>query len=452
MKINYKPHKNHDPYRNIELSLFYLALKTHGGFAQGIQTRQINSQSLKIIPLYAPNFYNTPKSDFLKNEIVEKALAFWQNALSVKRPSNRNILIRRDCVNDRHWFTPLKNGSIDIVCEQTCLESAKCHTMQVPKNYLQACRTRSGTSGFDGSGIPGNGYIMIIDASPAGLCNDEWLIAYANSCQLEGNTDRPVLGFINFCPNRLDEKYPFSKMLLYTAIHEIGHALGFNRNLYAFYRDESGKPRTQRDRVTGMPNTKRGEFGVFAPSNKSTDPWCDYFDTTRAKCVSYNKAYNYCNMLRYPQPVSPEKQHVKNHKDGQFLAGDSKLHDGCAFFQPMSNIRGTDHSSVCTHEENNSRLGQNPLMQHFGPNSMCVGHGENEIWVLNTNGGVQYIGDMGASCHKYECGNGLAITIGRNIISCPQQGGTVALNAQMNLGLIKGYVECPPCKQVCRQC
>ncbi|CAH8577511.1 unnamed protein product [Schistosoma curassoni] len=97
--------------------------------------------------------------------------------------------------------------------------------MQVPDNFLQACRTRYGTTGSDGFGIPGDGYLMIVDASPGGLCNDNWLLAYANACQLEGNTDRPILGFINFCPNRLDENYPMSKVLLYTAIHEMGHAL-----------------------------------------------------------------------------------------------------------------------------------------------------------------------------------------------------------------------------------
>ncbi|RTG86283.1 uncharacterized protein DC041_0001637, partial [Schistosoma bovis] len=50
----------------------------------------------------------------------------------------------------------------------------------------------------------------------------------------------------------------------------------------------------------------------------------------------------------------------------------------------------------------------------------------------------------------YRCGNGLAIMIGPNTISCPKQGGTVALNVQGNLGLIKGFVQCPPCNEVCR--
>lgn len=55
---------------------------------------------------------------------------------------------------------------------------------------MKACRTRYGTTGSDGFGIPGDGYLMIVDASPGGLCNDNWLLAYANACQLEGNTDR----------------------------------------------------------------------------------------------------------------------------------------------------------------------------------------------------------------------------------------------------------------------
>ncbi|VDP25703.1 unnamed protein product [Schistosoma margrebowiei] len=65
------------------------------------------------------------------NEIVDKALDFWQNALSVKRPSNRNLLIRR------LWLFPSKNQSLDTVCEHACDPSVKCHTMQVPANFLQ---------------------------------------------------------------------------------------------------------------------------------------------------------------------------------------------------------------------------------------------------------------------------------------------------------------------------
>ncbi|CAH8594993.1 unnamed protein product [Schistosoma haematobium] len=408
------------------------------------------------------------------------------------------------------------------------------------------------------------------------------MIAYANACQLEGNTDRPILGFISFCPNRLDENYSMSKVLLYTAIHEMGHALGFNRNLYAFYRDEHGRPRTQRDPATGMPSTPRDEFGIFAPSNdvvkevtrtwkstkvsltrkigafvlpnvlkfarshfncpsldgvdlenegssathlthfekrvvhdelmsgsvelpsivsgltlsvfqdsgwydvnhkmagnwkwgknlgcefitkscseymairrsrkEPTGPWCDYFDLTRAQCVSYNNAYNYCNVNLYQQRIEPDKQHVTNHQEREFLAGDSKLHDGCVLFQPVLNISGTGQTSVCTHEEDNQRLAVNPLIQQFGPSSLCVNHGNNKRWVLNTNSGIQSTGDMGASCHVYRCGNGLAIMIGPNTISCPKQGGTVALNVQGNLGLIKGFVQCPPCNEVCRRC
>ncbi|CAI2730443.1 unnamed protein product [Schistosoma spindalis] len=372
---------------------------THGGFTQGIQTRQINNQGLKIIPLFASNFNKTLKSKFLK-----------------------------------------------------------------------ACRTRYGTTGSDGSGIPGNGYLMIIDASPDGLCNDKWLIAYANACQLEGNTDRPILGFINFCPNRLDENYPMSKMLLYTAIHEIGHALEFARrhfncpSLDGVDLENEGSSATllthfekrvvHDELMSGsveLPSIISGlTLSVFQDSgNEPTGPWCDYFDLTRAQCVSYNNAYNYCNMNRFQQRIEPDKQHVTNHVEREFLAGDSKLHDGCALFQPVPNINGTGQTSVCTHDENNQRLGVNPLMQQFGPNSMCVNHGNNERWVLNTNRGIQSTGDMGASCHVYQCGNGLTIMIGPNTISCPKQGGTMALTVQGKLGLIKGFVQCPPCSEVC---
>ncbi|CAH8856347.1 unnamed protein product [Trichobilharzia szidati] len=553
----------------------------HGGFSQGVQTRQMGSQRLQIVPLFAPTFHRAPKVQFLKTQIVDKALEFWHQALSVKRPSNKKILVRRDCVNDRLRFYPQNNGTFETICDINCMPSAKCHTVEIPQQYLQACRTPQGTTGSDGSGIPGHAYLMVIDASPAGPCSDGWLLAYANACQLEQGTDRPITGYINFCPNRLDENYPMKTILLSTAIHEMGHALGFNRNLYAFYRDESGRPRTPRHPNTGMPNTPQGEFGIYAASqevvmevpriwksarttvrrnvavmvlpnvlkfarshfncpnldgvdlenegssatylthfekrvvhdelmagsaelpsvvsrltlsvfqdsgwynvnfnmasewkwgknlgcdfvtkscseflmiqrgrNGPTGPWCDFFDHNRVQCATHNDAFNYCNMIRHNEPIPPEKQHITNTNglnpnDINFLAGESKLHDGCAVFQPIPNLFNEGYTSVCSHEENNRLIKNNPLMQQFGPNSMCVNHG-----VRWTSGG-RNLRDLGASCHKYQCSGGLKIVVGNSVVSCPGQGGEVRVNAQGSMGPINGSAVCPPCGQVCKNC
>lgn len=48
-------------------------------------------------------------------------------------------------------------------------------------------------------------------------------------------------------------------------------------------------------------------------------------------------------MNLYQQRIEPDKQHVTNHQEREFLAGDSKLHDGCALFQVIN------YHLYCTH-------------------------------------------------------------------------------------------------------
>ena len=62
---------------------------------------------------------------------------------------------------------------------------------------------------------------------------------------MESSQDRPIAGYINFCPTTLegqDNAYLFS-----VAKHEMLHALAFSSQLYPYWRDQNGDPRTQRD-------------------------------------------------------------------------------------------------------------------------------------------------------------------------------------------------------------
>ena len=58
--------------------------------------------------------------------------------------------------------------------------------------------------------------------------------AYADACAYDQNTGRPIAGYINFSPSKLDAvatSFP-------TAIHELFHVLGFKSNLFETFRDE----------------------------------------------------------------------------------------------------------------------------------------------------------------------------------------------------------------------
>lgn len=77
--------------------------------------------------------------------------------------------------------------------------------------------------------------------------------AYAAHCQQEAALDRPIAGHANLCPDSISTKPQELDTLLSTVKHEILHALGFSVSLYAFFRDENGKPRTPRKPDTGKP-------------------------------------------------------------------------------------------------------------------------------------------------------------------------------------------------------
>jgi leishmanolysin-like peptidase len=58
--------------------------------------------------------------------------------------------------------------------------------------------------------------------------------------------DRPTFGSINFCPDMLHPDQ-YDRPQIYTAIHELMHALGFSGASFPLFRNEDGSPKTPRD-------------------------------------------------------------------------------------------------------------------------------------------------------------------------------------------------------------
>ncbi|XP_046858994.1 leishmanolysin-like peptidase isoform X3 [Xenia sp. Carnegie-2017] len=83
------------------------------------------------------------------------------------------------------------------------------------------------------------------NAEPSSIIRGVRGDAYASSCQQEQRLDRPVAGFVNFCPEAFMKKLHFSHLLAITK-HEIFHALGFSSLLFAYYRMDNGHPLTPR--------------------------------------------------------------------------------------------------------------------------------------------------------------------------------------------------------------
>lgn len=146
-------------------------------------------------------------------------------------------------------------------CIDTCKPVTMCGEVEVPEDHLDVCRICNST-GQDcredpetqrGAGIQNADFVFYVSALQTERCHKGLTVAYAAHCQQEGAMDRPIAGHANLCPYSISTKPQELQTLLSTVKHEILHALGFSVSLYAFFRDDEGKPRTPRKLDTGKP-------------------------------------------------------------------------------------------------------------------------------------------------------------------------------------------------------
>ncbi|KAG9407377.1 hypothetical protein AC1031_002110 [Aphanomyces cochlioides] len=215
-------------------------------------------QKLRITPFYddaSVNALSSTLSTFLKSKLVPDAIDFWSNALSVV-PLSGLWYAEPDCA--KPWATT------PFVCK-TVSPATKCYEQTIPASHLASmkyCSTcpRTGCFGGDcdttaaGSGVPDTDYVLYVRAVRTTMCNSN-VLAYATVCQID-QFDRPTMGMINFCPQRLNAAAAVYKAQISVGLHEIAHALGFTSDMYAYMRHPDGTPRTPRD-ASGDPPTQR---------------------------------------------------------------------------------------------------------------------------------------------------------------------------------------------------
>uniref|UniRef100_A0AA85KMJ5 Leishmanolysin-like peptidase n=1 Tax=Trichobilharzia regenti TaxID=157069 RepID=A0AA85KMJ5_TRIRE len=132
------------------------------------------------------------KSDYNhKTTIVQRAINFWENALTVKNTSSGRIHVQRYC--EGGMYNQFENGT--KFCTQTqCRASEKCGNINIPSQYLSDClkmsyRNELTTVYPKGSGLQADGYLLFVDSQNTGSCLNPSTNAYANSCQMDPETD-----------------------------------------------------------------------------------------------------------------------------------------------------------------------------------------------------------------------------------------------------------------------
>ena len=147
------------------------------------------------------------------------------------------------------------NSQLMCFCIRSLIALHTCYFDLVCVFYLQQCRqcndgntmAQCEVIGSDGAGVADTDFILYVSADdnrcPGGFGNAQ-ILAFATSCQLEAELDRPVAGNVHFCPNAFAGRS--TEFIFEVTKHELLHALGFSASLFPFWRDPSGQPRTMR--------------------------------------------------------------------------------------------------------------------------------------------------------------------------------------------------------------
>lgn len=190
--------------------------------------------------------FTSSLSNFLTAKLVPTAVAQWGGLLTVA--SHPPLQAHRDC--EYVWTGGATLKCSDFVATTYCIKGFD--EVEIPlTSYLGAdvyyprSANQASTAPAQSAGVADADFVLFVTAASTSGCSPG-VLAYAQTCQRDGATDRPTFGRMNFCPASLSTDAGDWQKQLSVALHEIGHALGFTDGSLPLFRAPDGTPRTPR--------------------------------------------------------------------------------------------------------------------------------------------------------------------------------------------------------------
>ncbi|RDD40192.1 Leishmanolysin-like peptidase [Trichoplax sp. H2] len=191
-------------------------------------------QPIRIHPHYVQDKIQLKEKSyqFLRNRIIPDALNYFKKALSVQ-PIEHPLQFHA-CQST--WNSTTRQ------CKT--LQSIQCgpnhhndHLLEEHYSQIQHCNT-SNCRSYGGHGIANTDYLLYIYSLSDDICQSG-VLAYASVCGVYQSTGRPILGYINFCPNTFSESHDYQS-IRNIAIHELFHTLGLSSMFFTKFRKRDG--------------------------------------------------------------------------------------------------------------------------------------------------------------------------------------------------------------------
>uniref|UniRef100_A0A8C9F708 Leishmanolysin-like peptidase n=1 Tax=Pavo cristatus TaxID=9049 RepID=A0A8C9F708_PAVCR len=240
--------------------------------------------------------------EILLNKLFPQAISYLEKTFQVRK-STDTILLSRQCATNQYLR---RKADPHRYCRGACANHTRCGPVIVPEKHLQQCRVYNQNEQLsdvpDQEGVRDADFVLYVSALTTERCGHENIIAYAAYCQLEAEMDRPIAGYANLCPNMISTQPQEFVGMLSTVKHEIIHALGFSAGLFAFYRDDDGKPLTARY-ADGLPPFNES-LGLYQWSDKVVQKAVRLWDVRGGKMLRH-AVY----LLTTPRVVEEARKH-----------------------------------------------------------------------------------------------------------------------------------------------